>query len=87
MLGVERFVIKNVDTNPTTVLYVQPPPGNLAFTINSNTSSPALTVSGTYLVTYFETGAQVLSVELRNGNLAIGKLTTGASVDITAHFT
>ena len=87
MLGVERFVIKNVDTNPTTVLYVQPPPGNLAFTIDSNTSSPALTVNGTYIVTYFETGASVLSVELNDGNLSIRKLTTGASVDITVHFT
>ena len=86
MLGVQRFVITNVDTNPTTVLFIQPPPGSVGFTLDNNGSSGDLTRGGIYIVSYFETGAPVLSVELRDGNLSVNKLTTGASVDITAHF-
>ena len=87
MLGVERFVITNVDTDPTTVLIVQPPPGSVPFTLDNNSSSGDLTRSGTYTVAYFESGAQVLTVELRDGNLSVRKLTTGASVDIMVHCT
>lgn len=87
MLGVQHFIIKNVDTDPTTVLYVQPPPGIIAFTIDSNTSSGDLTNTGTYIVSYFQTRASVLTVELRDGDLSIKKLTTGATIEITAHFT
>ena len=87
MLGVQRFIVTNVDTNPTTVLFVQPPPGSVGFTLDNNGSSGDLTRSGIYVVTYFETGAPILSVELSDGNLSVKKLTTAASVDITAHFT